>query len=96
MTQKKEWKRVLGEIRNVLVTVWDPIGIKDEPNAQDEYDSYLGPIFSLLTQRKSDEEIADYLVLLVNENMGLGGAKKEHMFATIHALRKIKLGSGDA
>lgn len=28
--------------------VWDPIGVKDEPNAQDEYDSYLGGVYELL------------------------------------------------
>ena len=28
--------------------VWDPIGVKDEPNAQDEYDGYLGGVYELL------------------------------------------------
>jgi len=36
------------EIRRVLLQAWDPIGIKDEPNAQGEYDSYIGPIYELL------------------------------------------------
>jgi hypothetical protein len=94
MTEKKEWQRILGEIRNVLMTVWDPIGIKDEPNAQDEYDCYLGPIFGLLTQGKSDEEIADYLVSVESETMGLGTTTRQHMSATIRALREIRLEAG--
>jgi hypothetical protein len=93
MAEEKEWQQILGEIRKVLVTVWDPINIKDEPNAQDEYDSYVGPIFSLLTQRKNDEEIADYLVSVESERMGLGATTRQHMSATVKALREIKLGT---
>ena len=37
MIDKYESRRIRGEIRRVLMTVWDPIGVKDEPNAQDEY-----------------------------------------------------------
>jgi hypothetical protein len=35
--------------------VWDPIGVKDEPNAQDEYDGYLG-VYELLVSGASDED----------------------------------------
>lgn len=37
---------------------WDPIGVKDEPNAADEYDGYLGDILLLLKHNASVEEIA--------------------------------------
>jgi len=40
MIDKYESRRIRVAIRNVLLGVWDPIGIKDEPNAQDEYDGY--------------------------------------------------------
>lgn len=51
MIDKYESRRIRTEIRRVLMTVWDPIGVRDEPNAQDEYDSYLGGVFGLLTRR---------------------------------------------
>jgi hypothetical protein len=45
------------EIRQLLVKEWDPIGIKDEPRAQNEYDSYIGGVFSLPVNHGSDKEI---------------------------------------
>jgi len=42
--------------------VWDPIGVKDEPNAQNEYDGYLGNVYELLVAGASDERIAEYLL----------------------------------
>ena len=40
--EKYESRRIRVEIRRVLLMVWDPIGIRDESNAQDEYDGYWG------------------------------------------------------
>ena len=37
MIDKYESRRIRAEVRRVLSDVWDPIGVKDEPNAQDEY-----------------------------------------------------------
>ena len=91
MIEKEESRRIRGEIRGVLLNVWDPIGIKDEPQAQDEYDDYLGQIFELLTQQKSDDAIADYLIWVVNERMRLTGAKRQDMLPTVRALHRIRL-----
>jgi hypothetical protein len=43
------------------VKVWDPIGIKGEPGAQDEYDSYIGGALHLLMNLGSEKQIEDYL-----------------------------------
>ncbi|MFZ3266834.1 MAG: hypothetical protein WA172_22710 [Terriglobales bacterium] len=70
--------------------VWDPIGIKDEPNAQDEYDGYLGNVYELLISGAPDERIAQYLVNVVTERMELP-AKIEDMAHTVAALRRIQV-----
>lgn len=70
---------------------WDPIGIKDEPRAQDEYDMYIGGVFSLLVNNASDEEINSYLWKIVEERIEVHpprGATEE----TVKALRTIRLG----
>jgi hypothetical protein len=36
MLDKATSRRVRAQIRHALLNVWDPIGIKEEPNAQDE------------------------------------------------------------
>lgn len=50
---------------------WDPIGINDLPEAADEYDMYLGDIFTMLDRSASQQEIADYLRWVETERMGL-------------------------
>ena len=71
--------------------VWDPIGIKDEPNAQDEYDAYVGEIYGLLVRKATDQEMTDELLYIVQERMGLDAAKAEDMQPTVRALREIRL-----
>ncbi|MCW3100549.1 MAG: hypothetical protein JWL77_6167 [Chthonomonadaceae bacterium] len=41
-------------IRRIFLEDWDPIGIRDEPNAQDEYDAYLGGMYTLLDQNATN------------------------------------------
>ncbi len=43
MTSKEQRAREIQEtIRDVLVHDWDPVGVGGVPEAQDEYDSYVG------------------------------------------------------
>ena len=90
MIDKYESRRIRVEIRHVLMDVWDPIGVKGVPNAQDEYDCCLGSLFELLTNGASDDQIADYLWRQANEHMGLTRDKQD-MYSTVAALRKIAL-----
>ena len=94
MIDKYESRRIRADIRQVLLKVWDPIGVKDEPYAQDEYDGYLGDVFELLTSRASDDRIIEYLWQMVTEHMGLPSATMDDMRSTVAALRQIKLPSG--
>jgi hypothetical protein len=90
MTEKEQSRRIRTEIRRVLLQVWDPIGIADEPDAQNEYDSYSGDVFTLLVNEKSDPEIVDYLVSVVRDRMGLEGTTRADMLPTLSALRSIQ------
>ena len=67
------WKRTGGsELRHLLLEEWDPIGVRDVPEAQDEYDGYLGQIGSRLREGSHAEDIASYLDWAEFEHMGLG------------------------
>ncbi len=57
----------------VLHYVWDPIGVAGAPSARDEYWSYLPRVFALLMERADERAIADYLVTVEREAMGLAG-----------------------
>jgi hypothetical protein len=81
--------RVRDAIRYVFLKVWDPIGIADEPNAQNEYDSYIGRMFELLMSNAPDTELKKYLDWCV-DRMGMDSSR--HSDAdVIQALRAIEL-----
>jgi len=79
MIDKITSRLIRSQIRKVLLNVWDPIGIQTEPNAQDEYDGYIGEIYGLLDRKASDQEITDRLLYIVQDTMGLDEAKAEDM-----------------
>ncbi len=91
MIGKIKSRLIRTQIRRVLLNVWDPIGVRDEPNAQDEYDSYIGEIYELLVHGATEQQIADRLLYIVQDTMGLDAAKREDMLPTVRALRAILL-----
>ena len=88
---KAESRRIRVLIRHVLLEVWDPIGVKDEPFARDEYDGYIGKLYELLVSHADDSQFIDYLHWAVHDHMGLDAAGKSDMEATVEALKKIPL-----
>jgi hypothetical protein len=49
---------------------WDPLGIRDRPDAQSEYDSYVGPTLSLLAKRGCLEDFEEFLAQIEIDQMG--------------------------
>jgi len=77
------------DIRYVFLQIWDPIGIKDEPNAQDEYDGYPGNLYELLVGGAPDTRIAEYLYWRLR-NAWNCPPKIEDMADRVAALRRIR------
>ena len=46
-------------IRHVFMHDWNPIGVDGLP--EDEYDSYVMPLYSLLRQQKGESALTPYL-----------------------------------
>lgn len=63
--------KLLAAIGEIMHYVWDPIGIAGTPQARDEYESYVGPVFSLLEAGASEPEIAAHLARVAEADMGL-------------------------
>jgi hypothetical protein len=83
--QSRENRR---RVRQVLMDHWDPIGVRDIPEAADEYDRYVGEVYVLLMDnRASEAEISAYLFATATEYMGLSptdlGAKAATETASI-------------
>ncbi len=58
-------------VHDVLIHEWDPIGVGDEPMAQDEYDSYIPSVLRMLTDEHDEQAIADHLEHVETVTMGL-------------------------
>lgn len=58
------------EIGDILLRNWDPIGIGNEPEAQDEYDSYAGGVYRLLASGASNRDIATHLANIEASSLG--------------------------
>ena len=66
-------KSLQDAIRQVLLCEWDPIGVADVPQAQDEYDSYISQIYGLLIRREPKHKLIDFLWWVETEHMQLYG-----------------------
>jgi hypothetical protein len=60
-------------VRNVLLQDWDPIGVGDIPEAQDEYNLYIEDICKMLSAGQSSSDVYGYLRWIEIERMGLDG-----------------------
>jgi hypothetical protein len=60
------------KVRKILLEEWDPIGVRDVEEAQDEYDRYVGEVFVMLMDNGASEQaIAAYLYDVATNYMGL-------------------------
>jgi hypothetical protein len=72
-------KEIQEAIRAILVRHWDPIGVSDLPMAQDEYDSYIGPVYRVLSSSRSEEEIISFLSHVEANMMGFGAPDRDRL-----------------
>jgi hypothetical protein len=81
-------QKTLETLRRYL-QVWDPINVIDDlvrdGLAPDEYDSYAGPLYTLLSQDATVEQIEEYLIQVLG-HMGLKHSpERDHdMALSIH------------
>ena len=60
------------------------------PEAQHEYDSYVGPVYRLLASGASDDEVIEFLYRMQTETMGLSRlGKRDHLQPVFARLREV-------
>jgi hypothetical protein len=84
-------RSAMARIRSVLLEEWDPIGVRDEPRAQDEYDSYVTGIYALLAAHAPGREIADYLHKIETIRMGLRGQAEAKLLKVAELLEATQI-----
>ena len=78
-------------IRQILFRDWDPIGVSEVPEAQDEYDSYVGGVYRLLASGASEDEIIGHLYRIESDTMGMPAADREGLRAVAGKLTKLSV-----
>jgi len=84
---KERARRYHNAIREILLRAWDPIGVGDVAEAQDEYDTYIPGIYGRLIHRIPEQELFDHLWQIETQQMGLAGDRSK----TQQAVRKLLL-----
>jgi hypothetical protein len=83
------WLTIQDQIRAVLNSDWNPIGVADI--VDDEYDMYIGQIYSLLAIDSAEQTIADHLLRIEIERMELTGTAMNQLVQVAANLRKLQL-----
>lgn len=81
--------RMRESIRHVLLHEWDPIGVGDEPNAYDEYDSYIEGICNLLVSNVPPDEIEKHLSSIETTKMHIRSSGKDRLQSVVQQLRAV-------
>ena len=91
MLSKDRSREIRRQIREVLMQEWDPIGVKDVQQAQDEYDMYVGEIYQLLIRGVSEKELSDHLLEIEYDRMEMEEHPPDLVLPAVRALREITL-----
>lgn len=71
--KKKHYRALRDALHTVLINEWDPIGVRDEQAAQDEYDTYIPSIIRLLQNGADQYKLTQHLQHTEVVNIGLRG-----------------------
>jgi hypothetical protein len=77
--QRNRAREIQGAIRAILYHEWDPIGVRGAA-PEDEYDSYIGGVYRILTSSRSEDELVAYLAKAETEDMGLGRSPRQQLW----------------
>jgi len=67
----KRAAEIQDSIRQILFQEWDPIGVSNNSKLVNEYDSYIAPVYRILTGSRSEDELIDFLYRTENDTIGI-------------------------
>ena len=91
MNQEKRAAELMESIRLILLKDWDPIGVQKFPEAQDEYDGYVGGVYGILSRGASENDISRYLLHIETDSMGLNSRELETLQPVSQKLKNLNI-----
>jgi hypothetical protein len=72
MTDSRESRaaKIQDSIRQILYHDWNPIGFDDALH-EDEYDSYIAPVYRILVGSRSEQELIEFLFHTERDTIGV-------------------------
>ena len=67
--ENRDRTRLLARQLRARLLAWDPIGVRDAPEAQDEYDCLISPLMHRLHDGASDDHIGDWLIREMKDSL---------------------------
>jgi len=68
-SRKPRAAKIQDSIRQVLYRDWNPIGVPGLP--EDEYDSYIAPVYRILAGSRSEQELIEFLFSTERDTIGV-------------------------
>ena len=68
-SRDKRAAEIQDSIRQILHHDWNPIGFSDLP--EDEYDSYIAPVYRILVGSRSEQELIEFLFSTERDIIGV-------------------------
>ncbi|MBI5706707.1 MAG: hypothetical protein HZC36_06920 [Armatimonadetes bacterium] len=78
---RAEYRRILLEVDRILLEDWDPLDVREEPDAYDEYTNYAPLVIRRLMDGCSQEQICELLAHIELDWMGLQGSAERRSIA---------------
>ena len=92
MTSKEERTReIQRSIAEVLLRYWDPICVRNVPQAEDEYDAYVGGVYRLIASGATARQLAEHLARLEAEQLGFQDTDPKMLIPLAKKLLKLNV-----
>jgi hypothetical protein len=76
-------------IRQVLLRDWNPIGVNNDPELADEYDSYIAPVYRILVGSRSEHDLIDLLYRAERDQIGTACESPEQLRTVAQTLMAL-------
>jgi len=87
----KRAREIQASIQEILLSDWDPIGIRGVPEAQDEYDGYVGGVYRLLAEGATEAALVAHLSHVQSDQMGLPTRDRTRLSIVVQKLRELDI-----
>jgi hypothetical protein len=83
----KRAAEIQDSIRQVLYRDWNPIGVSELP--ENEYDSYIAPVYRILVGSRSEQELIESLFRIERDTIGMPCKSPEQLRSVARKLLEL-------